>query len=218
VPALVAVRPDGVTVPEITPASWADLLRAPTQLGGLAVLLVGLLASAGEYRHRTVLSARLVEPRVVRALTAKLLAVGLFGLAVGVLVEAVAGAGGAVALVVNDVPVEPLAHGVPRVAATVPLVFALHGLAGVAVGTLLRSTAGAVGATLLWVFVVEGVVPVLTRRAEIGHWLPGGAAQDVLAATPAAGALAPSAAAVLLAGYVGVLALAAWAVDTRREV
>lgn len=217
VPVLVAVGPDGVTIPELTPASLAELLRAPASLTGGAVLLVGLLASAGEFRHHTVLTTRLVEPRPLRVLAAKMLAMGAVGLAVGVLVEVVAGAGGAVALSIKGVEVEPLSHDVPRVAATVPLVLALHGLAGVAVGSLIRSTAGAVGASFLWVFVVEGIVPVVTRRPEIGHWLPGGAAQDALALERAAGAPAPWAAGALLAGYIAVLVVAAAALDTRRE-
>lgn len=217
VPVMVALRPDGVTIPELAPASLADLLRAPAQLGGGAMLLVGLLASAGEFRHRTVLSTRLVEPRRGRVLAAKLLAMGAVGLVVGVLVEVIAGAGGAVALSVNGIAVEPLSHDVPRIAATVPLLFALHGLAGVAVGALVRSTAGALGATLLWMFVVEGIVPVVTRRPEIGHWLPGGAVQDLLAAETAAGALAPWGAAALLVSYLGALVLTTAVLDTRRE-
>ena len=217
VPVLVALRPDGVTIPELTPGSLADLLRAPAQLGGGAMLLVGLLASAGEFRHHTILSTRLVEPRRGRVLAAKMLAIGAVGLVVGVLVEVIAGIGGAVALSVNEVAVEPLSHGVPRVTATVPLLLALHGLAGVAVGALVRSTAGALGATLLWVFVIEGIVPVVTRRPEIGHWLPGGAVQDLVATETAAGALGPWAAAVLLVGYIGALVLATAVLDTRRE-
>jgi ABC-2 type transport system permease protein len=218
VPVLVALRPDGVTIPELTPASLADLLRAPAQLSGGAMLIVGLLASAGEFRYRTVLGTRLVEPRQARILTAKVLAMGAAGLAVGVLVELVAGTSGAVALSVNDVTVAPLSHDVPRVAATVPVLVALHGFAGVAVGTVVRSTAGAMGATLLWVFVVEGVVPVVTRRPDIGHWLPGGAAREMVATEAVAGAPGSGVAAALLAGYIGVLVLAAWALDTRREV
>jgi ABC-2 type transport system permease protein len=217
VPVLVALRPDGVTIPNLTPASLADLLRAPAQLGGGAMLLVGLLTSAGEFRHHTVLSTRLVEPRRGRALAAKLLAMGAVGLVVGVLVEVIAGVGGAVALNVNEIAVEPLSHDVPRVAATVPLLLALHGIAGVAVGALIRSTAGALGATLIWAFVVEGIVPVVTRRPDIAHWLPGGAVQDIVAAETAASALAPWGAAALLVGYIGALVLTTAALDTRRE-
>ena len=105
----------------------------------------------------------------------------------------------------------------PRIAATVPVVLALHGLAGVAIGTLIRSTAGAVGATFLWVFVVEGVIPMVARRPEIAHWLPGGAAQDVLTFGSSSGGLTPGTAAALLVGYIAVLVAAAAMLDAKRE-
>ena len=105
----------------------------------------------------------------------------------------------------------------PCVAATVPVVLALHGLAGVAIGTLIRSTAGAVGATFLRVFVVEGVIPVVARQPEIAHWLPGGAAQDALTLSTASGGVTPGTAAALLVGYIAVLVAAAAMLDAKRE-
>lgn len=217
-PVIIAVSPDGPGMPELTPTVLAETLRAPARLIGGAVLLVGLLAAAGEYRHHTVLTTRLVEPRQLRVLAAKMIAVGAVGLAVGLLADVVAAAAGGIALSVNGIAVEPLSHQVPRIAATVALLVALHGLAGVAVGSVIRSTAGAVGATLLWVFVIEGVVPVVTRRPEIVHWLPGGAVQDVLAMDAAPDGLAPWAAGALLAGYIGALVVTAATLDTRREI
>jgi len=217
-PAIIALNPDGVGVPELTPAGLAEMVRAPASLAGGAVLLVGLLSAAGEFRHRTVLTTRLVEPRQLRVFSAKMLAAGVVGLVIGVVIDVISGAGGAVALAVNDVAVEPLSHDVPRVAATVPILLALHGLAGVAIGTLIRSTAGAVGATFLWVFVVEGVIPAVTRQPEIGHWLPSGAVQGALTLNTASGGVTPGAAAALLVGYIAVLVAAAVMLDARREV
>ncbi len=72
------------------PSSMTDFLRAPAQLTGGAVLLVGLLAAAGEYRHRTILTARLAEPRTTRLLTAKLITLAAVGLVVGIAMEFVA--------------------------------------------------------------------------------------------------------------------------------
>lgn len=217
VPVVVVLSPPGVDIPELTPAGLAQLMHAPARVTGGAALLVGLLAAAGEFRHHTVLTTRLVEPRQGRVLAAKLTAIAIVGLALGIVAELVSGITGSVALALNDVAVEPLSHGVPRVAVTVPLVAVLHGLAGVAVGSLVRSTAGAVGATLLWVFVVEGVVPVVTRSPEIVRWLPGGAVDQVLAVEPASGQLGAVAAGALLLGYVAVLLTATAALDARRE-
>ena len=217
-PTVIALEPDGVGVPELTPAGLAEMVRAPASLAGGAVLLVGLLSAAGEFRHRTVLTTRLVEPRQLRVFTAKLLAAGVVGLLIGVVIVVISGAGGAVALAVNDVAVEPLSHDVPRVTGTVPFLLALHGMAGVAVGTLIRSTAGAVGALFLWVFIVEGVIPVVTRQPEIGHWLPGGAAQATLTLDTASGGVTPGIATTLLGAYIAALVTAAAVLDSRREV
>jgi ABC-2 type transport system permease protein len=217
-PAVIALKPDGVLVPELTPAGLAEMVRAPASLAGGAVLLIGLLSAAGEFRHRTVLTTRLVEPRQLRVFGAKMLAAGVVGLVIGVVIDVISGAGGAVALAVNDVTVEPLSHHVPRVTATVPFLLALHGVAGVAIGTLIRSTAGAVGATLLWVFIVESVIPVVTREPEFGHWLPGGAAQDTLTLDTASVVVTPGGATALLVVYIAALVAAAAVLDARREV
>jgi ABC-2 type transport system permease protein len=216
-PVIIALNPDGVELPDLTPSGLAEMVHAPANLAGGAVLLVGLLSSAGEFRHHTVLTTRLAEPRQLRVLTAKMMAVGIAGLGVGLVAVIVAGAGGAAALAVNDVAVEPLAHEVPRVFATVPVLLALHGLAGVAIGTAIRSTAGAVGATFLWVFVIEGVIPVVIRRPEFSHWLPGGAVQDVLRLDTVSGGLPVGAAAALLVGFIAVLVGAAAVLDARRD-
>lgn len=130
----------------VSPASLADMLAVPGELAGGGVLFIGLLLSAGEFRHRTIYTTRLAEPRPLRVLVAKLVAMIVTGVAVGVALRLVAlGVGGAV-LASNGAAVEPLSHGFPRVALTIPLVLALHGVLGVAVGALLRSTTAAVGA------------------------------------------------------------------------
>lgn len=218
IPVVVVVSPSGVEIPKVTPATLAELVRAPANLTGAAVLLVGLLASAGEFRHHTVLTTRLVEPRQGRVLAAKLVAIAIVGGVLGVLAEVLAGAAGAVALAFHDVPVEPLSHDVPRIVGVVPLVVIMYGLAGVAVGALFRSTAGAVGATFAWAFVVEGILPLVTRSPGLAHWLPGGTADQVLATQTAPGQLSAVAAGGLLLGYVAVLLAAATVLDTRREL
>jgi ABC-2 type transport system permease protein len=217
-PAFIALNPYGVGVPELTPAGLTEMMRAPAGLAGGAVLLVGLLSATGEFHHRTVLTTRLVEPRQLRVLGAKMLAAVVVGLVIGLAIDVTSGASGAVALAVNDVAVDPLSHDAPRVAATVPILLAIQGLAGVAIGTLIRSTAGAVAATFLWVFVVEGVIPVVTRQPDIAHWLPGGALQGALALDAASAELTLGAAAVLLVGYTSVLTALAAILDARREV
>lgn len=216
-PALVTWAPAGAEVPDLSPASLAELMRGPARLTGGALLLLGLLASAGEFRHGTILTTRLATPQGPRVLAAKVAALALVGLLVGALVELAALTSGALALSAQGVDVDPLSHGVPGIAVLVPAVSALHAALGVAVGTLARNTTTAVGVALVWAFVVEGVLPMVLRRPTMGSWLPGGAVGDVLAAQTEPGHLAPVAAAALLAGYAVALAAASIAVDRVRE-
>jgi hypothetical protein len=205
-------------LPTLGPESLADMLPTPGKLAGGAVLLIGLLASAGEYSHRTVYTTRLAEPRPLQVLAAKLAAITAVGLAVGVAVDiVVAGAGGAV-LAHHGVAIEPLSHGLLRVALMVPLVLAVHGILGVAIGAVLRSTTAAVGATLIWAFVVEGIIPMVTRNPDLVTWLPRGTVQEMLSTQPTPGQLAPLAAAALLLGYAAALVAASAALDRRREL
>jgi ABC-2 type transport system permease protein len=218
IPILATVWPRQFGTAPLTSATLAEMLRAPARVTGGAALLLGLLAAAGEFRHGTVLTTRLVEPRSGRALAAKLIALGTAGLALGVIVELVAAAAGVAGLLANGVTVEMLSAGVWRVALTVPVLVALHAILGVAVGSLFRSTTVGVGVVLVWVFVLEGLVPMVTRHPHIADWLPGGTVNQILADQTAPGQLAPVAAGGLLLAYVGVLLAATVILDRRREL
>ncbi|HEY3090482.1 MAG TPA: hypothetical protein VGJ59_20720 [Jatrophihabitantaceae bacterium] len=75
------------------------------------------------------------------------------------------------------------------------------GLLGVAVGALLRNTTAAVGATLVWASIVEGIVPAVTNQPHLDNWLPSGAIREVASSHTAPGPLVPIAAAALLLAY-----------------
>jgi hypothetical protein len=196
--------------PTFTPAVLGDLVRMPGRLAGGAALLLGVVLTTSEYRHRTVLTTRLAQPRPGRTVAAKALAAAIAGAVVAAAVELALLAGAGVLFAVRDVAFEPLAHGVPAAVVRILVVAALHAAAGVGIGELLRNPALAVGAVLGWVFLVEGVVPVLLREPDAARWLPGGAATGALSADPWGGAalaagLAPAVALAVLAGYAAVL-------------
>jgi hypothetical protein len=151
-------------------------------------------------------------------LGAKLLAVAVVGLAVGLAMDLVSAVAGAAVLHAHDVPVQLSSYGVPRLLVLTPLVVALYGAFGVAVGTLIRSTAGAVGATLVWAFVIEGVIPLVTGAPRLAERLPSGAFQAVLREHATGGGPSPATAAGLLACYAVVLLGTAAVLDARREL
>jgi len=201
-------------VEELSVRSLLELARAPVQLAGGAVLLVGLFASAGEYRHRTVLLTRLAAPHTGRLLVAKLGAVALVGAAVGVAIDLLTLGAGAVVLHQHDARFSPGSNDVPRVLLLVPVVLALYAVFGLAVGAVLRSTAGAVGAVLVWAFVIEGVLPAVTGSPHLADRLPSGAFKALLHH----GAVPPASAGALLAAYAVVLVAAAAVMERRREL
>jgi ABC-2 type transport system permease protein len=199
-------------------ADLPDVLRGPVALAGGAVLLVGLLSGAGEFRHHTVLTTRLAEPRPGRILVAKLMTMAYVGFLTGAAMIATMLIEAAVMFPWKDVAFEPLTADVVQVAVAVPFIIALHGLFGVAIGSLLRNTAAAVGATLVWAFVVEGIVPMVTRSPGIVHWLPTGLVREALQAHTPAGQLAPIAAGAVLLGYAVALVGTTAVLDRRRQI
>jgi ABC-2 type transport system permease protein len=196
----------------------ADMLRGPVPLAGAAVLLVGLLAAAGEFRHHTIVTTRLASPEPGRVLVAKLITMAAVGLVAGFVMVALMLTEASVLFPWKNVAFEPFTGDVVRVACAVPFIMALHGVFGVAIGSLLRNTAAAVGATLVWAFVIEGIVPVVTRSPGIVDWLPTGLVTQALQSHTPDGQLVPLAAGALLLIYGAALVAATAALDRRREI
>ena len=152
-------------------------------------------------------------------MSAKLIAAALTGAAVGLLAEALGAATSAAALSAHHVPLAWGQPGVLGAAAAVPLLAALFGMLGVGLGLLLRNTAAALGLALMWVFVIEGIIPALMHAPGMVRWLPEAAANAVLhGASPAATTLSAAAALAVLTGYAAVLAGAGAALTARREI
>ena len=214
-PFLGAAFAHGPDVADLTSRSLLDIVRGPVQPVGGAVLLLGLFLSAGEYRHRTVLVSRLAEPRPLHLLGAKLAAGAVLGLAFGVLIEVLSLASGAIVLHQEGLPFQLSSYDIPRVMLVVPPMLALQGMLGVAVGALARGTAGAVGAVMVWAFVLEGVVPVLVGSSHLGDKLPSGALKALVSTS---GPVSPGLAATLLLAYGAAIVLVAAASERLREL
>lgn len=215
IPILACTDPVKFGVAPLTAASLAELMRAPAQVAGGAALLLGILASASEYSHRSVLTTRLVLPSPVRVLTARILAMAVVGAGLGAAAEAVAGGVGAIGLAANGVELEPLGHGVPGITATVILLVTGYAILGTAIGALLRHIAAALGLTLIWVFVIENALPLITGNPNLANWMPGNMAQQILA-THTTGPT-PAAATAVLLGTTAILITLAATTDMRRD-
>lgn len=193
-------------------------LRTVLAHGGLAAILpliLGILISAGEYRHGTVVDTFLTEPRRSRVVGAKL-AVGVgVGLFVGVLDAAVTAASAAAWYSAKDVTVDLGSVVAARSMVGIVVWTTLYGAIGVAVGSIIRTPPAAIVAVVVWLFIAETAVAGLL--VDVGRWLPGTAA-SALGNAALDGALSQMGGGVVLLGWTVLAAAGAFAATARRDV
>ncbi len=159
-----------------TPSEDVDnLTPSVTQFAynfGLVVMMVmAALAVTTEYRFGTIRTTFLAVPDRTRVLVAKAVVVALLA---GIVGEAAAAASWAVAAVIQpDAPLGLDTAQEYRNVFGVGLVYLVAAVIAVAVGILLRHTAGALALLFVWTFLVESLVPVIPRIGKhVQHWLP----------------------------------------------
>jgi hypothetical protein len=182
----------------------------------VVLLILGILASGGEYRHQTMVSTVLLAPRRSVVVGTKAGAVLIAGV---VLTTVTLGLGLATIYAVlathhfHTMPADWIGLFIGTVVAST-----FFGLLGAALGFIARSTVGAVVAFVGWVLFGELII-IKTIAPHIEKWLPVGLSTSLTNHVPAgASALATPVAAAVLAGYVLVLLAAATLLVVRRDV
>ena len=196
-----------------TAASTNQMLKLGV-LCAVGMLMLGIIAAGGEYRHKTIIPAMLVAPRRGALVAAKVIGITVAGVVLSVLTF---GSGLAVAVA------ELSAHHIHHLPADTGSLFAgsvisgaLFGVIGVALGYLTRSTVAAVVGAVGWVLFAEAAI-LHTLVPHLANWLVTGAATALT--TPAApGALTPPVAAAVLSGYAALLLAASSWLVLRRDV
>lgn len=148
---------------------------ATTQFGygfGLAVIMVlAALSITTEYRFGTIRTTFQAVPKRTSALLAKTVVVALLALVIG---EAAAfGALGIAALMDSsaDLALNSTADWIQ--VAGVGVIYALTAVMAVAVGIMVRHSAGAISLLLIYAMVVESLVPLIPGVGQdIHRWMP----------------------------------------------
>lgn len=176
---------------------------AVTGTGAVVMLVVGILLSAGEYRHGTAADTFLTTPRRHRVVVAKLVTGAAVGTAVGALTCVVAST---LAAVLYRAAGAALPYGDADVWLTLAgavVYTALFAVLGVSVATLVRNQVMAVAAALAWIGIVEHTL--VNLLPAIGRWLPAAAGQAIVR-TPVDGLLSPVAGVAVLVAFAATIA------------
>jgi ABC-type transport system involved in multi-copper enzyme maturation permease subunit len=195
--------------PDFANANALGLSLFGTNFAQLALGVLGVLVTAGEYSTGMIRSTLAAVPRRLPVLWSKATAYGVVALVVstaGAFITFLIGSGIVsgthAALTISDT-------GVVRSLLGAGLYLALVGVIGAALGALLRSVAGGISVLVGALMLIPGLISLLptTWQGNISPYLPSNAGQAMFALHHDATTLSPTAGLVVFLGWT-VLALA----------
>ena len=202
-----------------TPALGGTASDRMLKLGSVccvAMLVLGIIGSGSEYRHKTIIPAMLVTPRRGTLVAAKVIGIAVAGVLLSVLTFG---------LGLATVVAELSAHGFHHLPADTSTLFAgsviagtLFGVIGVALGYITRSTIAAIVGAVGWVLFAELAI-LHTLAPHLAKWLITGAASTLTdPGVLASRTLTPATAVAVLSGYAAMLLATASRLVLRRDV
>jgi ABC-2 type transport system permease protein len=188
-------------------------------LAQLAIGVLGVLLITGEYSTGMIRATMSAVPRRLPVLWAKL---GMFAVVALVVSEAASFAaflGGQAILSSKNIGASLADPGVLRVVIGAGLYLTVVGLLGMALGFLIRNTAGAITTLfgILLVLPVLGEVLPSDWAAHIVPYLPSNAGQAIMALHSGPGTMAPWTGFALFVGYTAAAVVAAAVLLRRRD-
>lgn len=210
----------GGIIPGVPGAEGGSLLLNPdyltsllAQVGSAAifVLVLGVIAMTGEYRHMTITSTFLSTPRRGRVLATKMALYGALGALVAVIAMIAVVVLLVVMLLVLDLDHAPLTAGaIASVFVGALIGFALYAILGVSLGALIKNQVAAIILALVWVLLIEAIVGL--ALPAVSKWLPGGALNSAMAVAVRTDGTGGLTQADRLPAWGGILVLLAYAV------
>lgn len=199
--ALVASQPDAQA-----------LVLDPASQGALFAMLIGVIASTGEIRHRTWSTTLLISPRRWPVLLAKVKAMAIVGILMALASLLVLEVVGQIAFR-GQLPIDLGSAGLTILGTC--LAFALYAALGACLGALVRGQVAAIVIVLVGSFAIEPLVGLIW--SDYARWLPGSAVALVSAVGNVNGTEFLQALGALIA-WVLVIGFAAGATSLRRDV
>ncbi|NUP52829.1 MAG: hypothetical protein HOW97_36725 [Catenulispora sp.] len=219
---IVAGGVSGLVVSDSRKLGQADVQTQAVAHVGLVsalTLVFGILAVAGEYRHKTVTDTYLSAPRRGVPVAAKLCVYSLVGAGTGIVAGAVALAAVAIWWPAKGYSFHFGSGGVWTTLLGGVVADTLFAAIGVGLGALIPNLPGAIAVAFGWMAIVEGIVGQLIGSSA-ARWLPFTAGRAVALAVGAGSKdLLPRwGGGALLAGYAAVFAAVAVATTLKRDV
>ena len=190
-------------------------LLANGSIASAFAAVLGVLSLTTEFRHGTIHPTFLAEPRRARVLAAKLLAITVFSLALGIVGIALSYAIGRICIDARDMPWLLSGGDVALVVGGGIAATVLWGAFALAIGAIVRNQVGAIVGLLIWSLLVESILFALVP--SVGRYLPGRAASVLTEIeTPHQLSILPGVGVFL--AYLVVAVIAGSVVTARRDV
>jgi ABC-2 type transport system permease protein len=200
---------------DLTQPQAGRILLCHAGLSSLFVLVLGIMAVAGEYRDGTITDTFMATPRRARVIAAKLVTYTALGVLSGIMSAVTALAVTGFWFSAKGATLDPASEDVWRTLAGIAVWMPIYAAIGVGLGAAVRNLAAAVAVALAWIALVEGIM--MNLLGDLGRWLPL-ASGMALGNVPQANLLPQLTGGLVLAGYAATFGVLAVVLTTQRDV
>lgn len=201
---------------DVTTNDLFDLIVAGVGIGQILTGVLGVLVIGQEYRHNTIRVTLTAEPSRLKVMVAKAITVAGTALLVGAVATLFSYVLGNAILTSRGLDLVLDGTTQARALIGAAVLFALYGLCGLGLGTIIRATAGAITLLVVWPVIVEPIVNGLLPK--LGKWLPFTAASQLVSTGPRdPDTLSPLSGGVLFAVFALILVVIGTFLVARRD-